>query len=179
MTVSRAAAWIFAGVVATAWFASAAGVPRTPRYAPKPQRPTPETIALDNLVADVQTQASRLRERLDAAPSPKAPFRNPFSFAERPAPVTRTTRLPVSTVVAEAVPVAPPEPPLELIGIAEKKVGDAMVRTAMLSPGDADALIMAAVGQKILGAYEVIAVGADAVELKDLVTGATRTLILK
>jgi hypothetical protein len=49
----------------------------------------------------------------------------------------------------------------------------------MLSPGDADALIMATVGQKILGAYEVLAVSIDAVELKDLVTGATRTLVLK
>ena len=66
-----------------------------------------------------------------------------------------------------------------MIGIAEKRVGDTIVRTAMLSPGDADALIMATAGQKILGAYEVIAVTADAVELKDLVTGATRTLLLK
>ena len=71
------------------------------------------------------------------------------------------------------------EPPLQLIGIAEKKVGDTLVRTAMLSPGDADALIMAKAGETILGAYEVVAVGVDAVELKDLVTGTSRTLVLK
>ena len=77
-------------------------------------------------------------------------------------------------------PVAVPvEPRLQLIGIAEKKVGNAIVRTAMLTPGDADALIMATAGQQILGAYEVVTISADAVELKDLVTGATRTLLLK
>lgn len=181
MQAPRAFGWIFVGAVASAWLASAAGVTRTPRHVVTQPRQSAETVALDNLVADVQTQASRLRKRLEAAPAPKAPFRNPFSFSERPvaqAPATRTAA-PVEPAVVVAATVLPAEPALNLIGIAEQKVGDAMVRTAMLSPGDADALIMATVGQKILGAYEVVAVSIDAVELKDLVTGATRTLILK
>jgi hypothetical protein len=76
-------------------------------------------------------------------------------------------------------PVAVPEPSLQLIGIAEKKVGDVVVRTAMLAPGDADSLIMATAGQKILGAYEVVTIGVDAVLLKDLTTGEMRTLVLR
>jgi hypothetical protein len=180
MQAPRVFGWIFVGAVASAWLASAAGVSRTPRPPVASPRQSPETVALDNLVADVQTQASRLRERLDSAPAPKAPFRNPFSFSERPAAPARATQTaqPLESIAAPA-PVVPAEPALNLIGIAEKKVGDAMVRTAMLSPGNADALIMATVGQKILGAYEVLAVSIDAVELKDLVTGATRTLVLK
>jgi hypothetical protein len=181
MQVSRLAAWMFAGAVATGWLASAAGVNR-PARPPRttPQR-SPETVALDNLVADVQTQAGRLRKRLETAPVPTAPFRNPFSFAERSAPVARQSRsaiAPAPTFVPPP-PVAVPEPSLQLIGIAEKKVGDVVVRTAMLAPGDADSLIMATAGQKILGAYEVVTIGVDAVLLKDLTTGEMRTLVLR
>ena len=180
MEPSRVAVWIFAGTVAAAWFASAAGVSRSPSQSPRPPAASTDTVALDALVADVQTQASRLRKRLESAPSPKAPSRNPFSFAERQAPPARAAR----PAPAPEFPVVPPpavaaEPRIQLIGIAEKKVGDTIVRTAMLTPGDADALIMATAGQQILGAYEVVAISVDAVELKDLVTGVTRTLLLK
>lgn len=179
MQVSRVAGWIFVGAVATAWLASAAGVSRTGRQTPRTPPASPETVALNSLAVDVETQASRLRSRLENAPSPKAPFRNPFSFTERPPAPVRAVRPPVAPEPTFVPPPAPAEPPLQLIGIAEKKVGDSIVRTAMLSPGDADALIMAIVGQKILGAYEVVAIGVDAVELKDLTTGLTRTLVLK
>ena len=178
MNASRVS-WIFLAAVAGAWFASAAGVSR-PALRPQPPAPSAEAVALDHLVADVQTQASRLRKRLQAAPAPTAPFRNPFTFAERPRPIARASKpTPAPAFVPPPAPVAPAEPPLQLIGIAEKKVGDGVVRTAMLAPGDADALIMANVGQKILGTYEVVAVSVDAVELKDLVTGEARRLVLK
>ena len=181
MQVSRLAAWIFVGAVATGWLASAAGVSRSARQPPRTPPPvTPEAVALQSLVEDVQTQASRLRKRLESAPSPKGPFRNPFSFAERPVAAVRPPRpAPDPEPAFVPAPALPPEPPLQLIGIAEKKVGDTIVRTAMLAPGNADALIMATPGQQILGAYEVVAISVDAVELKDLATGATRTLVLK
>ena len=180
MQPSRVATWIFAAVVAAAWLASAAGVSRNPRQAPRIPPPSPEAVALDGLAADVQTQAIRLRKRLETAPSPQAPLRNPFSFAQRPAAPVRTSRpAPEPLVTFVPAPAVAPEPALQLIGIAEKKVGNTLVRTAMLSPGDADALIMATAGQQILGAYEVVAISIDAVQLKDLATGATRTLLLK
>jgi hypothetical protein len=166
--------------VAAAWLASAAGVSRNPRQPPRIPSPSPESVALDGLVADVQTQAIRLRKRLESAPSPQAPLRNPFSFAQRPAAPIRTARpAPEPLPAFVPAPAVAPEPALQLIGIAEKRVGDALVRTAMLSPGDADALIMATAGQQILGAYEVVAISVDAVQLKDLATGVTRTLLLK
>jgi hypothetical protein len=51
-------------------------------------------------------------------------------------------------------------------------------RTAVVAaPGDQ--FYMVTEGQELAGRYRVSAVGADAVELKDLVTGATRRLALK
>ena len=178
MQFSRIAAWLFAAAVLGAWFASAAGVSRTmrvPRTAPRSQ----ETVAVQHLAADVQAQAARLRQRLEHAPVPKAPFRNPFTFSARPAPARVTPRAAEPVVTPLPPAPAPAEPGLELIGVAEKNVGDGVVRTAMLTIADGDNLIMATVGQKILGAYEVVAIGADAVELKDVVTGATRRLVMK
>ena len=177
MQFTRLAAWLFAAAVLGAWFASAAGVPRAPRVPRTPPR-TADTIAVEHLAADVQAQASRLRARLENAPAPKAPFRNPFSFSERPAPARAARPAPAQEPVYVAPPVAP-EPALELIGVAEKRAADGIVRTAMLMAGDGDNLIMATVGQKILGAYEVVTIGADAVELKDIVTGTSRRLVLK
>lgn len=73
----------------------------------------------------------------------------------------------------KAVADDPPEPDLVLIGLAE----DGSTRTALLGSGDE--LLMATEGQTIVGRYRVNKVGADAVELVDLTTGATRRLLLK
>ena len=67
----------------------------------------------------------------------------------------------------------PAEPDLVLIGLAE----EGSTRTALLDSGDD--LVMATEGQTIVGRYRVAKVGADAVELVDLTTGATRRLLLK
>jgi hypothetical protein len=182
MTAGRLAALLLGAAVCGAWLASAAGVTRqarlarsTPRQAQAPQ--------LDALTADVQAQAGRLRERLAQAPAPREVQRNPFRFADRAAPTIR--RAPRSAVrepapTPEAVDVAPEirEPALQLIGVAENASKAGVVRTAMIA-GGYNELMMVTTGQKILGRYEVVAVGADAVELKDVQTGAIRRLILQ
>jgi len=68
---------------------------------------------------------------------------------------------------------APPEPNLVLIGLAE----EGSTRTAVIESGDE--LVMATEGQTIVSRYRVVKVGADAIELIDLVTGTTRRLFLK
>jgi hypothetical protein len=70
------------------------------------------------------------------------------------------------------------EPALYLIGIAETKTATGIVRTAMIT-GGRDDLMMAMVGQRLLSRYDVIAIGPDAVELKDLETGLPRRLVLR
>lgn len=177
MTVGRLAAMLLGAAVCGAWLASAAGVTRQARQAVTTPRQL-EAAQFDALATDMQTQAGRLRERLAQAPAPREAIRNPFRFADRRSPAARAGR-PVSPV-PEAAPVAPEirEPVLQLIGVAETKTTDGPIRTAMIAGGHSE-LMMVTAGQRILGRYDVVAVGADAVELKDLETGAVRRLILQ
>jgi len=126
-------------------------------------------MQLDTVALGVQSQAARLRQRLAVAPAPRAPIRNPFTFAARE-PVAVTAR-----PQALAMPVAPPLPELELVLLGVAEEGSA--RTAMIGSGDE--LLMATEGQTLAGRYRVAKVSADAIELVDLVTGATRRLFLR
>jgi hypothetical protein len=170
MTPTRAAAYLGGGMLLAAWLASAAGVGRAPSIPPVASL-SPEAVQLDAIASDVQTQALRLRQRLAVAPAPRATIRNPFEFLALPPPPAASSKRPAGS----APPVAdvPPEPNLVLIGLAE----DGSTRTAMIESGDE--LVMAIEGQTVVGRYRVVKVGADAVELVDLVTGTTRRLFLK
>ena len=178
MNASRLTVWMVVAAASGAWLASAAGVTRQARITRVSPVP-PETIQLDTLALEVQTQAGRLRERLANAPAPRASDRNPFSFYS--APVRRHPPLVDVAATAGALVSSPPEvrePALELIGIAESNGPAGSMRTAMIS-GEQNDLIMVSAGQRILGRYDVVTVGEDAVELKDVQTGATRRLILR
>jgi hypothetical protein len=175
MNASRVAAWMFGAAVLGAWLASAASDPG-PRLAARASSP-PAVNPMDHLAADVEAQTGRLRQRLDAAPTPQAPLRNPFTFAPRAQPVPRQ-RVVAATVPSFEAPAEPAEPPMDLIGIAEKKSGEGVVRTAMISNQSGD-LLMVTAGQRILGIYDVTAIGHDAIELKHATTGAVRRLALR
>ena len=178
MSGPRVAAWIIGAAVCGAWLASAAGVTRQARSA-RPAPTAPDVVAFDALAADVQAQAGRLRARLAQAPAPSAEGRNPFAFSVAPAP-RRPRAAPVDPA-APPVPLPPAEasePALELIGVAESAGAGGPVRTAMIT-GPMGELMMVTAGARILGRYEVGAVGADAVDLKDLQTGAVRRLVLR
>jgi hypothetical protein len=114
---------------------------------------------------------------LSSAPAPADRARNPFTFAERRSAAHREP----TPDPPPAVSVPPPpellEPSLTLIGIAETRTAEGPVRTAMIT-GGRDDLMMVTAGQRILGRYDVVVVSADAVELKDLETGGVRRLVL-
>ena len=141
-----------------------------------PVRPLPpqsqEALELDSVAADVQSQASRLRDRLAAAPAVRPSVRNPFAFAEvepvRSKPAPQATA-PPPAFLQQLIS----EPNLVLLGVAE----EGSVRTAMIGLGDE--LLMATEGQPVTSRYRVSKVGADSVELIDLATGATRRLLLR
>lgn len=180
MSAPRLAAWIIGAAVCGAWLASAAGVTRQSRITP-PAPPAADAVQLDALAADVQAQASRLRERLAQAPAPNTTPRNPFRFAPAPSqrqarPATLDPGLPERPAVETLLP--PAEPVLDLVGVAESSTADGLVRTAMMTSESGD-LIMAVSGQRILGRYDIIAIHADAVELEDVQTGAIRRLVLR
>ena len=131
-------------------------------------------MQLDAVALNVESQAARLRQRLAAAPTLQAPTRNPFSFVAREPVVAPAVAVRPPTLTA---PVAsdpqPPEPALVLLGVAEQ----GSTRTAMVGFGDE--LLMATEGQTLASRYRVAKVGADAIELVDLGTGATRRLFLR
>lgn len=178
MTGSRLAALLLFAAVGGAWLASAAGVTRHARLARAAPRQA-DAPQFDALTADVQAQAGRLRERLAQAPAPRELHRNPFRFAGRAAPAIRPAGR-AASLDPEPAPAVPEmrEPSLQLIGVAENASTEGVVRTAMIT-GGYDELMMVTAGQRILDRYEVVAVGADAVELKDIQTGAIRRLMLQ
>jgi hypothetical protein len=135
------------------------------------------TSATETLASEVQAHAARLRERLASAPRPQMPHRNPFIFEARPVPLPRPlASRPDPAVVPE--PLRPPEPALSLIGIAEDQGPKGLVRTAIIT-GDADTVFVLAVGDTLLDRYTVEAIGADAVELKEIATNGVRRLALR
>jgi len=169
MTPARAATYLVGALLLAAWLASAAGVGRPP-FQGVPRR-SAESVQLDTVALNVQSQASRLRQRLAAAPALQAPIRNPFTFAAREPVATPARPRTLAPPAAAGPPL--PEPELVLLGVAEQ----GSTRTAMIGSGDE--LLMAAEGQTLAGRYRVAKVGADAIELVDLGTGATRRLFLK
>jgi len=177
MTRGRLAALLLGAALCGAWLASAAGVPRQAREARAAPR-EPQAAQFDALATDMQAQAGRLRDRLAQAPAPRPSMRNPFRFAERSASAVRAPRAKAPAWEPPLIVPGIREPALQLIGVAETRTTDGLVRTAMITGGHGE-LMMVTSGQRILGRYEVVAVGADAVELRDVDSGAVRRLILQ
>ena len=175
MTPKRAAAYIGGFALLAAWLASAASTSLRRDPAPPPDA-GPAVPLTEAIAADIHAQAKRLRQRLATAPLPQEPARNPFAFRVRDLPPAPMVARPVQAFAA--VPVAPPEPFLSLIGVAEDQGANGPVRTAMIAD-DRDELFMVTVGESLMGRYRVDAIGADAIELADLSTGTVRRLALR
>lgn len=176
MTPKKVALYLVGGSVLAAWLAAAASVDRAaePPFVPSPV----QTSGTETLAEEVQAQTVRLRARLAAAPSPHQPSRNPFAFAPKPVTNPRPARPAATTSPAPPDPIVAPEPPLTLIGLAEDESPTGPIRTAIIS-ADGGELLMVRVGESIGARYRVQAIGADAVELTDLTTGAARRLVLR
>ena len=155
--------------LATANMPSPTAAPEQPR-AQAPRQPSPDAIA-----ADIRTQADRLHERMKAAPLPEPSPRNPFSFGVTEAP-PRAAAIPRAEPPLE--PAVPSPPMLTLMGIAEEAVPEGVRRTAVIG-GSGDTLFMVTEGQPVGDRYKVTKIGADAVELEDLLTKAYRRLALR
>jgi hypothetical protein len=128
---------------------------------------------------DVDEAAARLRNRQRESPSPREGGRNPFDYAHITAPPAAAPAAPPTNAIAPAPPPAAPPPPVfTLSGIADKTGEDGKpVRTAVLS--GLGQLFFAKVGDAVGARYTVNAIGADAVELRDVTTGETVRLALQ
>jgi hypothetical protein len=145
-----------------------------PARASRAERPAPDALAVE-----VSAQAARLHTLMAQAPAPGLNARNPFSFGSSRAARSVAAPAPAAAVAAEpeAAPIVSP-PALTLMGVAEDTTPDGPHRTAIIA-GDGDTLYMVAEGDAVGDRYRVRKIGADAVELEDLVTKAYRRLALR
>ena len=176
MTLRRAALYVGGASLLAAWFSSAASLSlqRPPRVLGSDASPAPS--ATDDIAANIQRQAARLRQRLASPPLPQQPARNPFAFRAHPPKPRQQAARPVGT--AAPVMELPAEPALLLVGMAERNRPEGVVRTAMITT-PADDLILASVGDVVLHRYKVTAIGHDTVELTDVTTGQVRRISLQ
>jgi Tfp pilus assembly protein PilP len=82
-----------------------------------------------------------------------------------------------ATVAPDAGAFTPPLPALTLMGIAEEAVAAGPRRTAVIADGDI--IYMVVEGQAVGTRYKVTKIGADAVELEDLLTKGYRRIALR
>ena len=177
MTTRRAVTYGGLSCLLAAWLASAASTTFQPfDSVPRESARGTTGTSTDALAIEVQAHASRLRQRLQSAPTPQLPHRNPFAFQARPPQVVQPVRR--AERVAPVEPPPPAEPRLSLIGIAEDQGPSGLIRTAIMAD-EAENLLMATVGHTVLGRYRVEAIGADAVELNDVNTNAVRRIGLR
>jgi hypothetical protein len=176
------------GLILAAWLLpSATSDPAQPASRAKPAAPGPAqraTAVQDALVLDVEAATARLRTYETSRPGSRRPARNPFRFGPSPARAGPAAALPpapeVGTPAESAGEHAPPgatlQPPaLRLVGVAER-YGAEPARIAILaSPSDVH---LAAPGDRVIGRYTVLAVLADAAELRDETTGAVVRFLL-
>ena len=171
MTYSRVAVLSGGMALLAAWLSSAAG---TAPSAPVTAHPIAGGVAPAQAVTpalarlDLEREVARLSSRLEQAPRPRHPARNPFTLTAR----TRATSPPPSAMAATPAP-APAvvdsvavAPAISLVGIGAERTSDGRRRTAVLS---ADGRVfLARVGDEVMGRFQVRRVTDDAVELLDL-----------
>jgi hypothetical protein len=159
-------------VLLVAWLTTGAGrgLPRGPRASQVSAPSGPP----DPLVTGIRQQADRLRTHLAVARPLQPISRDPFRFEvrDRPAPALRR-----GAALTTAPVDRPARPDMRLSGIASDVVGHTTVRTAVISATNQVFLVRE--GERVLGRYLVVRIGADAVTLQDGAVGETFTLALR
>jgi Tfp pilus assembly protein PilP len=181
MTSGKTVAYGVGAALLGAYLAAAnmpSGEPVPPARAARPAPRGPEALA-----GEVSAQAARLQARMAQAPVPDSNPRNPFSFGLPPRsarPAANTDGMVRATVAPEPIstPYLPPLPLLTLMGIAEETTAAGPKRTAVIG-GEGDTIYMVVEGQPVGTRYKITKIGADAVELEDLLTKGYRRIALR
>ena len=178
MTSRKTALYLAGGALLVTYFA-AANMPSQDADRSRERARPAETLTTATLADEVHSQAARLQTRMAQAPAPENSSRNPFSFGEVPrAPRAARTDADAPAGPVAPVPVVPPTPMLTLMGIAEESIIGGVRRTAVIG-GDGDAIFMVREGDPVGDRYTVTKIGADAVELEDVLTRAYRRIALR
>jgi hypothetical protein len=177
MTNGRTVLYVAGGGLLVAWLAAAnMPSPNADRARERAQPADPVPAAA--IAAEVQSQAARLQARMARAPVPEGHPRNPFSFGATPRLVPAAQPEVRAAVVDDGPALVPPPPALTLMGIAEEHVIGGFRRTAVIG-GDGNDIFMVTEGDPVGERYKVTKIGADAVELEDLVNKGYRRLALR
>ena len=176
MSAGRKIAYVAGGGLLVAWIAAANMPSQDADRATERARPAPP-VSPATIAEDVNSQAARLQARMSQAPVPETNSRNPFAFGMTPRH-TRGAEPVAAAAVEPPPPDIPPPPALTLMGIAEEYVIGGFRRTAVIG-GDGDAIFMVSEGDRVGERYKVTKIGADAVELEDLVNKGYRRLALR
>lgn len=188
MTNSRVAILAVGTALMGAWLSSASstsplppGEPQSVGVVPAPAPPAAES----RLRLDLDREVSRLTARLETAPRPRSPGRNPFTLGRRSrvegpaAAATPETLVPIET--AEAPPAvagwaSAATPSITLAGIGAERTPTGLRHTAILSSNGR--VFLSNVGDDVMGRYQVRGVTADTATLLDRETGASLQLTL-
>jgi hypothetical protein len=176
MDASRAAVMVVGVNLVAVWAAAAAGG----RMAP-PAGAAPHPFVMEQAIGDAHASLLASAGRLDAHARRAAPAtltRDPFRFGEAGRPWNRNAApaRPAGAPVGPPPAVAP-EPEVVLQGMAESHDGETVVRTAIVRWGRD--LVLATLGTRIGGRYEVVSLGPDSVEIEDVLDHARRTVRMK
>jgi hypothetical protein len=123
-------------------------------------------------------EINRLRAEVGGMPSPMGSGRNPFRFGatERSARAAVPAQHTAAPAEVAADP-APDRPVMQLLGVADDGTGTPRVRTAVIAT--ARQLYLVREGEQIALRFQVLRIGDDAVELRDLVSDETFPLALR
>jgi hypothetical protein len=181
MDASRAALMVVGVNLVAVWAAAAAGSHAAATAGTAAPAQVVAGVAVGEASASLVAAAERLEAhaRRDVAP---AMVRDPFRFgagvrpAARPAPEPAAAE-PPADAAGPVAPPAEPAPDIVLQGMAESGEGEATVRTAILRAGGE--LVLATLGMRVAGRYEVVALTTDSVDLEDIVAHVRRTWWMK
>ncbi|MDA1093826.1 MAG: hypothetical protein O3A25_11245 [Acidobacteria bacterium] len=183
------------GTLIGAWLSSASST--APPASAGPQAGLVATVPLaaeSRLRLDLDHEVSRLTARLETAPRPHSPGRNPFrSGRAEVAPGTSASESLMPEIIADAPPAvagwasagAPPEvagwaseqaPSITLAGVGAERTPTGLRHTAILSSNGR--VFLSHVGDQVMGRYQVRSVTSDAAHLLDQETGQSLRLTL-
>ena len=186
MTNSRVALVAVGAALMGAWLSSAASTGPGAVGNPQVGRPVtaPPPLADPSPRPDLDHEVARLTARLEAAPRPRSPSRNPFTLGRRDRIDLLDAQRAPETLMPDAVATPPAvagwapvdAPSITLAGIGAERTPTGFLHTAILS---ADGRVfLSHIGDEVMGRYQVRELSAAGAVLLDHQTGETLHLTL-
>ena len=186
MTNSRVALLAVGTALMGAWLSSASSTSPFPPDEPQVgSLVMPPPAAESHVRLDLDHEVSRLTARIETAPRPRSPGRNPFTLGRRSRAEGPRDVATLGTLVPVEISEAPPAvvgwestamPSITLAGVGAERTPTGLRHTAVLASDGR--VFLSHVGDEVMGRYQVRAVTAETASLLDRETGASLHLAL-